>query len=123
MSTNPSESAKKAFQDALFVVRQEYKGVADGEQMLEKITAKLTETFDKPPREEFEQILRKRFSDDEVRIVVFRPNEEQVDYYPVLMSVLDEVPASHPAKKVQAIVITVVYLIHRFVGYLFYLCW
>jgi hypothetical protein len=67
-----------AYEYTLAKVEQEYHDVQDGSTLWEKIKKKLWETFSSPPTTEFETILRKNFTDDEVRVALFKPLDDQI---------------------------------------------
>ena len=108
--------AQLAFDAACLVIRTEYAKMGDaqeGRELADRIIRGLQTSFDQPPVEEFEQILHKRMSADEVRIAVFEPLEDQIQYYPILLMATEAAPEEHPLRKVQGLVLSSIFLIHR----------
>uniref|UniRef100_A0A7S3HEQ3 Uncharacterized protein n=1 Tax=Spumella elongata TaxID=89044 RepID=A0A7S3HEQ3_9STRA len=81
--------------------------------MVDKITAKFVNSSNAPPRQEFEFILSKAFTDDEVCICLFNPREEQVAYYPKLLAASHGAPADHPLTKLAPLLVSLLFLVHR----------
>eukprot|EP00605_Chrysophyceae_sp_TOSAG23-4_P002170 GSChrysophyteH1.ASY1.ANO1.2398.1 assembled CDS len=103
-------SAEEALASAKAKVRADYKNVGlDSEKLADRICQSFQNAYDKPPVEEFQQILRKNVTEDEVRVTLFAPQEEQVKFYPVRN--LEE---SHPLVRMKALVLSTMFLLHRF---------
>ena len=105
--------ATDALSLALKVVEDEFKDIPDGQEMVDKITAKFVNSSNAPPRQEFEFILSKAFTDDEVCICLFNPREEQVAYYPKLLAASHGAPADHPLTKLAPLLVSLLFLVHR----------
>ena len=111
MST--SSEATQALNAALKRVEDEFKNVPDRQEMIDKITTKFVQTSNAPPRQEFEFILSKAFTDDEVCICLYNPREEQIAYYPRLLVASHGAPSGHPLTKLAPILISLLFLVHR----------
>ena len=110
---NPEEEAFESFNSALKLVELEYKNVPDGSELVERVTLRLKNAFDNPPIEGMETILQQRLSYDQARIALFRPLEEQIKYYPLILHGTVSVPSDHPLEKLRALIISLIYLSHR----------
>lgn len=102
-----------AFECACEVIRREYAQMDDGVELGERIIKGLRLSFDDPPVEEFEQILHKRFTADEVRVAVFDPMEEQIAFYPMLLAATEAAPEGHALRKLQGLVLSSIFLLHK----------
>lgn len=69
---------ESAYQYALAEVGKVYEDAPDGKKLLEKITISFQKQYMNPPIGEFENMLQKNFTIDEVRCALFKPNEEQI---------------------------------------------
>jgi len=105
--------ATEALSSALKVVESEFKDVPDGQEMVDKITAKFVNSSNAPPRQEFEFILSKSFTDDEVCICLFSPRDEQIAYYPKLLAASHGAPIDHPLTKLAPLLVSLLFLVHR----------
>jgi len=117
-----SIEALSAMDSAAERIRANYKDIgADSEVLAGRIIASFQAAFDKPPIEEFEQILQKRFTADEVRIALLAPREEHVKYYPLLLMAtiqpeiqkLQRLDDSHPLVRLKSLVLSTIFLLHR----------
>jgi len=106
-------SVTDALNYALKRVEDEFRDVPDGQIMIDQITEKFVSTSNSPPRSDFEHVIRKNFSNDEVCISLFCPSEEQIAYYPKLLVASLEAPVGHPLSKLCPLLITIIFLIHR----------
>ena len=101
------EEAKKALESAREKVSADYASIgADGVELSGKIIQSFESAFERPPVEEFEMILQRNFSKDEVRVCMFAPKEEQIKYYPALMTAansveIDKLGNDHLLKKLK----------------------
>ena len=68
----------EAYQYALAKVREAYKDIPDGDRLLEKIVASFEKHFKNPPIRDFEVILQKNFTMEEIRCAMFKPTDEQI---------------------------------------------
>ena len=109
-----SAEVTHALEVALKKVSDEFKDMPDGNEMTEKITAKFVQTCNSPPIKEFEFLLRKPFTEDEVCMVLFQPREEQIEYFPVMLAVIASLPESHPIKKIAPLLVSLLFLVHRY---------
>ncbi len=113
-------SAEEALASAKAKVRADYKNVGlDSEKLADRICQSFQNAYDKPPVEEFQQILRKNVTEDEVRVTLFAPQEEQVKFYPVLLLAgcqpeVRNLEESHPLVRMKALVLSTMFLLHRF---------
>jgi hypothetical protein len=110
---NPRQEAIEALQCVTQVVEKEFESLPDGKVLTEKVIAKLQNTFDHPPREDFEFVVQKTISEDEVRIVLFNPRIEQVAYLAKCLQAAVNVPADHKLRKLGGLIMTLIYLSHR----------
>ncbi len=115
-------NAIEALQAAQASIRKEYndeKGLgADSQILAERICKSFQNAFDKPPVDEFEQILQKNFTEDEVRLTLFAPREEQIKYYPILLlsgctKEVRNLGETHPLVRLKALVLSTIFLLHR----------
>lgn len=111
---NSSTEATQALNEALKRVDDEFKEVPEGQDMIDKITSKFVQSCNAPPRQEFEFILSKSFTDDEVCICLFNPREEQIAYYPGLLIASHDAPLGHPLTKLAPLLISLLFLVHRY---------
>lgn len=110
---NADEEALISFNEAIKLVEIEYQDLPDGIELVKKITLRLENAFNNPPIEAMETILQKRFSCDQARITLFRPLQDQIVYYPILLQATTNVPSDHPFEKLRALLISLIYLSHR----------
>jgi hypothetical protein len=103
----------KMLQEAIDVIKKEFENVPDSEQLTEKVVAKLQQTYDAPPVKDFEVVVNKPFTADEVRTTLFAPQENQIPYYSVILLAAIEAPIGHPLSKTGSLLLTLMYLIHR----------
>lgn len=108
-----SSEATAALEYALKKVSEEFKSLDDGPEMVDKLCTKFEHTCNNPPVTEFEFFLRKPFSPDEVCIALFHPREEQIEYYTTLLVGAQELPSGHPLQKLQPLLISLIFLVHR----------
>lgn len=108
-----SSEATQALNAALKKVEEEFKDVPDGQEMIDKITTKFVQTCNAPPRQEFEFILSKTFTDDEVCMCLYNPKDEQIAYYPRLLVASHGAPVGHPLTKLAPLLISLLFLVHR----------
>lgn len=111
MDTTKDISA--AMNSALESIRKDYEELQDGEEMTKKIGLKFSKIVEAPPREEFELLIGKNFSNDEVLIALFRPQEEQYKYYPLILANTHNSPADHPLGKLRHLALSLMFLVHR----------
>jgi hypothetical protein len=112
MST--STEATQSLNFALKRVEDEFKDVPEGQDMIEKVTAKFVQSCNAPPRQEFEFILSKAFTDDEVIVCLFQPRLSQIGYYPTLLAAAHAAPMGHPLTKLCPLLISLLFLVHRY---------
>lgn len=110
---NTEIEALESFESALKLVELEYNDVPDGPELVERIRLRLQNAFDNPPIEAMEIILQQRLSYDQARITLFRPLEEQIQYYPLILYGTISVPSDHPLDKLRSLIISLIYLSHR----------
>lgn len=67
-----------AYQHALAKVREAYKDIPDGDGLLAKIVTSFEKQFKNPPTRDFEVILQKNFTTEEIRCAMFQPTDEQI---------------------------------------------
>ena len=117
-----SAEALAAMQNATERIRENYKDIgADAEALSARIIASFQSAFDKPPIEEFEAILQKRFTADEVRVALLAPRDDQVKYYPLLLMAtiqpeiqkLQKLDVEHPLIRLKSLVLSTIFLLHR----------
>jgi aspartyl/asparaginyl beta-hydroxylase (cupin superfamily) len=109
-----SQSATQALDIALIIVRNEFSKLPDdGDAISEKVCNKLKTTFEKPPTAEFEAIIHKNFSDDEVRVVLFNPSIDQAWFYVAILQVGAAVPVHHNFRKLMSLALSLIFMIHR----------
>lgn len=68
----------EAYQHAIAKVSESYKDTPDGDKLLEKILTSFDKHFKNPPTRDFEVILQKNFTTEEIRCALFQPTDEQV---------------------------------------------
>ena len=105
--------AIQSLDHAVKLVREEFARLPDGDAVAEKVLQKLQQTFDHPPTSDYEIIMHKNFTDDEVRCALFHPNVDQVWYYSAVFSVGLSLPSDHKYRKLLSLHLTLIYLIHR----------
>jgi hypothetical protein len=93
-------------------------GADDASELASRILASFQSAFDRPPCEEFEMILQRNFSEDEVRVCMFAPTEDQIKFYPALMTAanapeVDKLDQDHALKKLKPLMLSLVFLLHR----------
>ena len=110
--SNMSE-ATQALNYALKRIEDEFKELPDGQDMIDKITNKFVQTSNSPPRSDFEFVLHKTFTDDEVCIALFKPREEQVSYFPTILAAANSMPMGHPLTRNSPLLISLLFLVHR----------
>lgn len=101
-------------EEAIAIVKKEFENVPENDSLIEKVVGKLQQTNDNPPIKDFEVVINKPFTLDEVRTVLFAPLEEQIPYYSLMLTAAFDSPIGHPLKKTGSLLITLVYLIHRY---------
>ena len=111
--------ARNAFDSACSLIRKDYSEMgADGKELGDRLIGSFVSTYSKPPTEEFEQILQRNFTDDEVRVALFKPRDEQIKFYPILLLCADQeeikkLDELHPLSKLKALVLSTIFLFHR----------
>ena len=117
---NSAQEAQEALEKAKQRVRDDYgaMGVEDSSELASKIEASFQAAFDRPPVEEFEMVLQRNFSPDEVRVCLFNPREEQIKFYTPLMVAanapeIDRLEKDHQLKKLKPLMLSLVFLLHR----------
>jgi hypothetical protein len=108
-----SQEVTHALELALRKVAEEFKNLPDGQEMTDKISDKFEHTCNNPPTKDFEFLLGKPFTDNEVCIAMFCPREEQIEYFSTLLAGLQELPATHPVQKLGPLLISLLFLVHR----------
>jgi hypothetical protein len=111
---NSSTEATHALNYALKRVEEEFKEVADGQEMIEKITNKFVQTCNEPPVADFEFVLHKRFTNDEVCIALFQPRIEQIPYFSDLLIASNNIPKGHQLTKLCPLIVSLLFLVHRY---------
>eukprot|EP01038_Epipyxis_sp_PR26KG_P006445 gene6445-8866_t len=105
--------SNESFQYALNQVKVEYTDLLKEEpEAVNKIINKLTNTFNNPPVNEIEFIIHKTFSVDEIRVVLFRPLDDHISYYPLLLTTLESLPLKE-LQSLKPLVLSLIYLVHR----------
>ena len=99
---------------ALNRVAVEFKDMTDGQEMIDKITIKFEHTCNNPPTKDFEFLLRKPFTDDEVCVALFKPRDEQVEYFAALLVAIQSLPGNHPTQKLAPLLVSLLFLVHRY---------
>ena len=107
--------SQKALNDALEIVKKEYSNVKDGEDLIQRVSTRFRSVYDKPPIDEISMVLGKNIALEEARIILFCPEQIQMRYYVAFLSILpnDNKDSNHPLIKLQPIIVTLTYLIHR----------
>jgi len=113
MHANTQQQAIDSFQHALQLIGKEFESLTDGKLLTEKVTTKLQATFDHPPKEDFEFIVHKNFTEDELRITLFNPRVEQIAHLAKCLQVSVNVPSDHRLRKLGGLILTLIYLVHR----------
>ncbi len=114
MSDSSSSVAQIALECALKTIENEFKEVPDGHEMIMVLQRRFLETFKNPPRKEFEFIFSKNFSDDEVNVALFKPEESQLKYFPLIL-LASGVPSVVPLANLRSLIISLIFLVHRYV--------
>lgn len=109
-----TQEATSALDWVLKRIETEFKDVPDSQEMVDKLTAKFVQTSNSPPRQDFEYVLNKTFTDDEVVIALFRPREEQVPYFAEMLLAAQELPAGNPVSKLCPLLVSLLFLVHRY---------
>ena len=91
----------------------------DSDMLADRICKSFQAAYDNPPMEEFQQILQKNMTLDEVRVCIFAPREAQVRYYPVLLLAGSQLEVrklgdTHPLVRLKALILSTLFLLHRF---------
>ena len=117
---NSAQEAKDALDKAKARVREDYgaMGEEDSLELASKIEASFQAAYDRPPVEEFEMVLQRNFSPDEVRVCLFNPREEQIKFYVPLMTAanapeIERLEKDHQLKKLKPLMLSLVFLLHR----------
>lgn len=113
-SMSVTSEATNALAFCLKRIEAEFKDVPDGQEMVDKLTAKFVQTSNAPPRQDFEFVMRKPFSDDEVCIALFSPREDQIPYYAAMLVAAQELPAGNPVSKLCPLLVSLLFLVHRY---------
>lgn len=113
MTLNRSRLANDALDHVIEGVENEFKNVADGEAMIKKIGDRFRDTFNCPPVSEFEFLFHKNFSDDEVIVALFQPQEEQMSYFPLILEAAS-VPSPVSLSNLRSLILSLIFLVHRF---------
>ncbi len=112
MDNTPTE-AGDALAHAVKMMEEGFKNVPDGTEMVQRLSERFSAAYRSPPVEDFEFLLNKRFSNDEVRIALFKPREEQFMYYSLILSLTAALPADHKLDKIKSLVLTLMFLVHK----------
>lgn len=102
-------------EDVLRLIREEFEKIPDGGPLIEKVSSRLQKTYDEPPIEDFEFATRKTFTKEELQTALFHPLDEQIAYYPALLTVSASTGPEHSVRKTASLILTLVYLVHRLV--------
>ena len=110
-----SSAARAAFDHAVEEVRKDYKDIEDGSALLEKIVTSFEKTFANPHVTDFERIIGKTFTREEVIVALFHPREEQIRYYPIILHVTTQLPkgSTFVDSRTQGMVLSLIFLVHR----------
>jgi hypothetical protein len=106
--------ALDSFDKAAVAVREEFSKLPDGYDVSNRVVLKLQGTFDRPPVGDYEFIIRKTFTEDEVRSVLFQPTPDQVWYFTAVFTAGLAVPKDHSFRRLLSLHLTLVFLIHRY---------
>ena len=112
------EEALNALEEAKRQVREEFHKIPDSQEMTIKVCEKLQQTFDNPPVSDFEFFANKPFSADEVRVCLFKPRVEQIPFLVQGLRVGLNMAKGHNLRKLASLLLTLVYLVHRYVMHL-----
>ena len=112
-ATAATVAAQDALNHTLSCVAAEFKDMTDGSEMIAKISKRFKDAYREPPTKDFEFVLQKAFTDDEVRVALFKPKEEQIDHYVKLLTAISQLPAAHPLSKLLSLLISLIFLVHR----------
>jgi len=107
-----SSAATDALSYALKKVEEEFKDLPDGDEMIEKITSKFVATSNDPPRLDFEFVMQRPFTNDEVCVALFRPDQEQISYFALLLAAAQETPIGHPLTRTCPLLVSLIFLVH-----------
>jgi hypothetical protein len=118
-SSSSGKDGNAALSAALESISKDYDEIEGGSEMIRKISQKFGRIFDNPPREEFEVLLGKSFSENEVRVALFQPLEEQFKYFPLILMNTTGAPETSPLGKCRHLVLSLAFLVHRSVCSLF----
>lgn len=113
-SANLSAEFLELLLPALKAAQEEFGKMPNSEELVEKVSNKFRSTCNAPPIEDFEFALQKNFSSLEVCTILFSPLEEQIPYYSTLWSLSQSLSAVHNLKKTATLMLSLVYLIHRY---------
>lgn len=113
--------AKEAFSNAISLIRKDFgldgddeNNMEEKEAMASNIVGKFQQAFDAPPVIDMEHLNRKTFVQNEVRIVLFCPLEDHIQYY---VNVLDRTQGisdtMNNLARTRNLLLSLVYLIHR----------
>lgn len=92
----------------------EFEQLPDSKELSEKVCKKLQNTYDNPPKRDFEILLQKVFSDDELRLFLFDPLDFQIEYFSRGIKNSLQFPAENPLRKAGSLLLTIIYLYHRY---------
>jgi hypothetical protein len=101
-------------------IRADYKEVgSDGEELANRICKSFQSAYDRPPLDEFQQILQRNMTADEVRVCLFAPRDDQVKYYPILLLAgcqpeVRNLGETHPLMRLKSLILSTMFLLHRF---------
>lgn len=109
---NRSRLANDALDHVIEGVESEFKNVVDGEAMTKKVTERFRDAFNCPPVTEFEFLFHKNFTDEEVIVALFQPQEEQMSYFPLILEAA-VAPSPVPLTNLRSLVLSLVFLVHR----------
>ena len=113
MTLNRSRLANDALDHVIEGVELEFKNVVDGGTMTKKISDRFRDTFNCPPVTEFEFLFHKTFSDDEVIVALFQPQEEQMAFFALILEAA-MVPSPVSLANLRSLVLSLIFLIHRY---------
>jgi hypothetical protein len=69
---------RKEFDRILANLQQDYEKIPEGGDLFQKISKRFVDCFNNPPTKEFEFIIQKNFTDEEVLSCLFCPTSDQV---------------------------------------------
>ena len=70
--------ADEAYQYAIAEVTKAYKDTPEDEKLLDIVLASFKKRFENPPINDFEMILQKNFTVEEIICALFKPTDEQI---------------------------------------------